>query len=113
MYSLKKIQLKDKAHSQRFFHQSLIKTIVIVLVTILLTTIIMQNTGTMGFQILWMHFYLSKLLIMLFVALTAFVLGWLAGRPKRKFNLGENAGDADHNDQHPGTLSDEDRDYIS
>ncbi len=89
-----------------------IKTIVIVLVTILLTTIIMQNTGTMGFQILWMHFYISKLFVMLFVAIVAFVLGWLLGRPKRRFKLGETPSGVDGDRDHPDTLSEEDRDYI-
>lgn len=89
-----------------------IKTIIIVLVTILLTTIIMQNTGTMGFQILWMHFYISKLFVMLFVGIIAFVLGWLLGRPKRHFNLSATTEGADMDNHHTGTLSEEDRDYI-
>jgi len=89
-----------------------IKTIIIVLVTILLTTVIMQNTGTMGFQILWMHFYISKLFVMLFVGIIAFVLGWLLGRPKRRFNLSATTDGADTASGHSDTLSEEDRDYI-
>jgi len=90
-----------------------IKTIVIILVTILLTATIMQNTGPMWVKILWMKFNVSELLVLLFVAIIAFVLGYLVGRPKRKFNLGENAKDPNHDQKHPGTLSDEDRDYIN
>src|SRR6185503_5771730 len=89
-----------------------IKTIIIVLVTILLTTVIMQNTGTMGFQILWMHFYISKLFVMLFVGIIAFVLGWFLGRPKRRFNLSETTDVANMDNHHTDTLSEEDRDYI-
>jgi uncharacterized integral membrane protein len=90
-----------------------IKTIVIILVTILLTVTIMQNTGTMWFKFLWMQFSVSKLFVMLLVAIIAFILGWMMGRPKRRFNLG---GPADETDEHTGktdTLSEEDRDYIN
>jgi lipopolysaccharide assembly protein A len=90
-----------------------IKTIVIVLVTIFLTVTIMQNTGPMAFNILWMHFNVSKLIVMLLVAIAAFVLGWMVGRPKRRFNLGDTPGEHDDHSGKPGTLSEEDRDYIN
>ena len=89
-----------------------IKTIVVILVTILLTVIIMQNTGPMWLKVLWMQFNVSKLFVMLFVAIIAFVLGWLVGRPKRRFNLSETTGGADANTDHPDTLSEEDKHYI-
>ena len=90
-----------------------IKTIVVILVTILLTVTIMQNTGAMWFKFLWMQFRVSKLFVMLLVAIVAFVLGWMIGRPKRRFNLSETmAGDDEHAGK-TGTLSEEDRDYIN
>jgi hypothetical protein len=90
-----------------------IKTIVIILVTILLTVAIMQNTGQMLFAFLWMHFYVSKLFVMLLVAIIAFVLGWMVGRPRRRFIPGGNLGETDERHDKPGTLSDEDREYIN
>jgi uncharacterized integral membrane protein len=90
-----------------------IKTIVIVLVTILLTATIMQNTGTMSFQFLWMQFSVSKLFVMLVVAIISFVLGWLLGRPKRRFNLGGASGETEGRNEKTDTLSEEDRDYIN
>jgi ABC-type uncharacterized transport system fused permease/ATPase subunit len=90
-----------------------IKTIVIIFVTILLTAAIMQNTGPMWFKILWMQFRMSKLFVMLFVAIAAFVLGWMVGRPKRRFNLSDKSGAGDVHGDETDTLSDEDRDYIN
>jgi uncharacterized integral membrane protein len=107
------------SHKKRILVQLLnlqimrIKTIVIVLVTILLTVTIMQNTGPMPFKFLWMEFSASKLFVMLLVAIAAFVLGWMVGRPKRRFNLGDTPGENDEHSGKPGTLSEEDRDYIN
>ena len=90
-----------------------IKTIVIVVITILFTIAIMQNTGSMWFKFLWMNFLISKLFVMLLVAIVAFIIGYLAGRPKRRFNLSGTAAGADQPDEHTDTLSEEDRDYIN
>ncbi|HZY39355.1 MAG TPA: hypothetical protein VFE53_22015 [Mucilaginibacter sp.] len=90
-----------------------IKTIVIILVTILLTVTIMQNTGQMWFKFLWMQFRVSKLFVTLLVAIVAFVLGWMVGRPGRRFNLSESAGETDEHAGSHNTLSDEDREYIN
>jgi len=90
-----------------------IKTIVIILVTILLTVAIMQNTGQIPFAFLWMHFYISKLFVMLLVAIIAFVLGVMVGRPRRRFIPGSDAGEANEHHDKPNTLSDEDREYIN
>jgi hypothetical protein len=49
---------------------------------------------------------------MLFVAIVAFVLGYLAGRPKRAIRLGNGPSNFEPGDEHPDTLSEEDRDYI-
>lgn len=90
-----------------------IKTIVIVVIAILLTIVLMQNTGRVDFNFLWATFWISKLTMLFFVALIAFVLGFLVGRPKRIKKLG---GDftGDNNDKpNSGTLSDEDKNYIN
>lgn len=90
-----------------------IKTIIIILITILLTILLMQNTGRDHLDFLWGTFYMSKLILLAFVALIAFVLGWLVGRPKRITRLGGEAGDNNTDKTSPGTLSDEDKEYIN
>jgi hypothetical protein len=67
----------------------------------------------MWFNFLWMQFRVSKLFVMLLVAIVSLILGWMIGRPKRRFNLsGTVTGDDDHAGK-SGTLSEEDRDYIN
>jgi uncharacterized integral membrane protein len=90
-----------------------IKTIVIILITILLTVVIMENTGKVKFTILFGDFYISKLFVMLVVGIVAFILGWLVGRPKRVIKLAGDDTETGSEKNKPGTLSDEDRDYIS
>jgi uncharacterized integral membrane protein len=65
-----------------------IKTIVIIIITILLTIVLMQNTGRVNFDFLWATFWMSKLVMLFFVAAISFVLGVLVGRPKRVKRLG-------------------------
>jgi uncharacterized integral membrane protein len=89
-----------------------IKTIIIILITVLLTILLMQNTGRDSLDFLWGTFYMSKLIMLAFVAVIAFVLGWLAGRPKRIKRLGGDGSDYDPKNPNPGTLSDEDKEYI-
>jgi uncharacterized integral membrane protein len=90
-----------------------IKTIVIILITVLLTIVIMQNSDQVLFKILFFETRISKLIIMLIIAAVAFILGYLVGRPRRAIRLG---GDEDSDDIHPnkpGTLSDDDKEYIN
>ena len=90
-----------------------IKTIFIVVVTILLTAAFAQNTDKVPFAFLFANFYVSKLGLMATVAVVAFILGIMAGRPKKaKFDI-EGYHDNIHKKEDPNTLSDEDRDYIS
>jgi uncharacterized integral membrane protein len=90
-----------------------IKTIVIVVVTILLTAALAQNTDKVPFAFLFANFYISKLALMLVVAVVAFILGVLIGRPKKaKFDI-EGYHDNVRKKEDPNTLSDEDREYIS
>jgi uncharacterized integral membrane protein len=90
-----------------------IKTIVIILITILFTIVLMQNTGRINFEFLWITFAMSKLVMLLFVAGTGFILGVLAARPKKVQRLGDDYTDDNHDHRNPNTLSDEDRDYIN
>jgi uncharacterized integral membrane protein len=86
-----------------------IKTIVIIIITILLTIVLMQNTGRVNFDFLWATFWMSKLVMLFFVAAISFVLGVLVGRPKRVKRLG-----GDYTDKgNSNTLSDEDKEYIN
>ena len=86
-----------------------IKTIIIILITVLLTAILMQNTGKVAFEFLWATFYLSKLIGLAIVAIIGFILGILVGRPKKVKRLGDDYDSTHKTD----TLSNEDKDYIS
>jgi uncharacterized integral membrane protein len=89
-----------------------LKTIIIIVITVLLTTVLMQNTDQVKFTILFTEVYLSKLVVLAAVALIAFILGIIVGRPKKaKYDIG-GYHDELHKDD-PDTLSDEDRDYIN
>ena len=90
-----------------------IKTIVIILIAVLLTIVLMQNTGIVYFQFLWATFALSKLVMLLFVALVGFVLGVLVGRPKRVKRLGSDFTEPNSENEKTNTLSNEDKDYIN
>jgi len=89
-----------------------VKTIIIVIIAVLLTIVLMQNTGEVKFTFLFSDTYLSKSAVMAFVAVIAFIAGILVGRPKKtKYDIGA-YHDSIHKDN-PDTLSDEDRDYIN
>jgi uncharacterized integral membrane protein len=90
-----------------------IKTIVIIIIAILLTIVLMQNTGRVNFEFLWATFVVSKLAMLSIVAIIAFALGVLAGRPNTVKRLSDDFNERDFNNRGPNTLSDEDRDYIS
>lgn len=90
-----------------------VKTIIIILITFLLTIILMQNTGTVRFTILFADMYVSKLVMLIVVAAIAFVLGVLVGRPKTVRRLGGDFPVNEAGGSQTNTLSDEDKDYIS
>jgi uncharacterized integral membrane protein len=90
-----------------------IKTIIIILVTVLLTVVLMQNTDTVNFSLLWATFRMSKLVMMAIVAIIGFILGYLIGRPSRVKRLGTDFTNKDIDRTNSDTLSDEDRDYIN
>jgi uncharacterized integral membrane protein len=90
-----------------------IKNIFVRVIVVLLTIIIMQNTDEVKFTILFSTIYMPKVAVLTAVAVAAFILGVLVGRPKnKKYNIGEHY-DERHADEDKNTLSDEDRDYIS
>ena len=89
-----------------------IKTIIIVLITVILTAVLMQNTDNVNFNFLWATFRVSKLVVLALVALIAFILGVLVGRPKRVKRLGGDFNDDNTDRGRTNTLSDEDKDYI-
>jgi hypothetical protein len=90
-----------------------IKTMIIIFITVLLTVVIMQNTDEVLFTFLFADFRVSKLVLLLIVAIVSFIIGLLVGRPgKPKYIPGQNEEITNYKKQ-PDTLSDEDRDYIS
>jgi len=55
----------------------------------------------------------SKLIVLLSVAIIGFITGVLVGRPRRAKYMPDPDVEVDGVKKHPNTLSDEDRDYIS
>jgi hypothetical protein len=90
-----------------------IKTMFIILVTVLITIVLVQNTGAVYFSFLWATVRISKLVMLTAVGVVAFFLGVLVGRPNKIKRLGGDYPDDVYENDKPNTLSDEDRDYIS
>ena len=90
-----------------------ITTMLIIVITILLTIVLMQNTDPVRFTILFSDVRMSKLAAMATTAAVGFVLGYLVGRPKRARQIAPNYREDDIEDDDPDTLSEEDRRYIS
>jgi uncharacterized integral membrane protein len=90
-----------------------IKTIIIIVLTILITVVLMQNTGPVTFTILFSDVHVSKLVVLAIIALFAFILGILVGRPRRTKYISNDFPEKNENYENPNTLSDEDREYIS
>jgi uncharacterized integral membrane protein len=90
-----------------------IKTIFIILVTVLITVVLVQNTDPVNFSFLWATFRMPKLVMMTAVSVIAFILGVLVGRPNKVKRLGGDYPDDVYENDKSNTLSDEDRDYIS
>jgi len=90
-----------------------IKTMFIILVTVLFTVVIMQNTDRVRFSFLFSDFMVSKLIVLLAVAIIGFIIGVLVARPRRRKYMPEPDVEVDGVKKNPDTLSDQDRDYIS
>lgn len=94
------------------------KTIFIIVVTVLVTIILMNNTDEVSFWIFG-DVRLSKLAVLGVMFGLGLIIGFLAGRPRKRiktetFNTAESVQDKDYNyiQDNPDQLSDEDRDYI-
>jgi len=85
----------------------------IIVITILLTVVIMQNNEPVFFNVLFATYHISKLAMLLLAAAAGFVIGVLVGRPGRPKYIPGQVEDADPKKDQSNTLSDEDRDYIS
>lgn len=90
-----------------------IKTMIIIIITVLLTVVIMQNTDDVPFKFLFAKFYVSKLVLMLALAFIGLIIGVLISRPGKPKYIPGQVEASDPNKKQPDTLSDEDRDYIS
>jgi uncharacterized membrane protein YciS (DUF1049 family) len=94
-----------------------VKTIFLLAVAIVLTVLIMQNNESAKFNILFFQgVYVSKLSVLLFVTIASFVAGIVIAQPK-KYKIDTDRHDEEDDAETPnkktGTLSDEDREYIS
>ncbi len=95
------------------------RTIVIIIISVLITVIFMQNTDEVIFKFLFKEVYLSKLLVMLGMVIFGFIIGFIVGLPKKKNNK-TIASEAVINQNESGlpstpknNLSDDDRNYIN
>lgn len=92
------------------------KTIFIVALTALLTIFLMVNNDPVEFDfILGQPVEVSKLIVIGICIVIGFILGFIAGRPRKTYSSYNDDIEQDNrNDEAPNsTLSDEDRDYIS
>jgi uncharacterized integral membrane protein len=90
-----------------------IKTIFIIIITILVTVILMNNTDEVNFWIFG-QMYIPKLAILGVMFALGFIAGYMAGRPRTRVNEIQEAEiqkNFDPSDR--DKLSDEDREYIS
>lgn len=103
------------------------KTIIIIILSVLVTIVFMQNTDEVLFKFLWNDIYLSKMIMMIGILLIGFVAGMIVARPRKKptpANYAETQKNVpleinnpdSSNYQQPEqkrTLSDEDREYLN
>lgn len=90
------------------------KTIFIIVVTALLTTFLLTNSDAVPFNfIFWKDVYISKLIVIGVCILIGFILGFIAGRPKKTVTSYDTEIEKHQPVANKSTLSDEDRDYIS
>jgi uncharacterized membrane protein YciS (DUF1049 family) len=86
---------------------------VIIIITVLLTVVIMQNTDEVPFKFLFARFEISELVMLLISAAIGFIIGVLIARPGKPKYIPGQVENADPDKKASDTLSDEDRDYIS
>jgi uncharacterized integral membrane protein len=100
------------------------KYISIILLSVAITVILMQNTDEMTLKIFWSHLAVSKLLMILIATLFGFIIGFIIARVGRNKNSEQKnipleitqSEDADENyidsTEKQGKLSQEDQDYL-
>lgn len=90
-----------------------IKTIFIIIISVLVTVILMKNTDEVDFWIFGTT-YISKITILAVMFALGFIVGFMAGRPRRKENEHhEQEIQKNYDPEDRDKLSDEDREYIS
>lgn len=102
-----------------------LKTIFIIILTVLLTVFFMENAETITVNVLFSKIEVSKMVLLPGLALSGLVIGFIMGRSgrsradrRREQKYADSMPDADHNHLHaPGSssqggLSQEDQDYI-
>jgi len=88
------------------------KTIFIIILTALLTIFLMLNVEPVDFNFLFVTFAVSKLLVIGICIVVGFIIGFVAGRPKKTVSSYDDEIDRNQTTS-KSELSDEDRDYIS
>lgn len=89
------------------------KTIFIVILTVLVTVILMNNTEEIDFWIFGIA-RIPKLAILGAMFAIGFILGMIVARPRKKIIINEHhSSPVPDQGEYRSNLSDEDRDYIS
>jgi uncharacterized integral membrane protein len=91
------------------------KTIFIIIVTVLLTVFLMANNDAVEFDFLiGQPVEVSKLIVIGICIVIGFILGFIAGRPRKTYSSYNDEIEKNYpNQENKSELSDEDRDYIS
>ncbi len=90
------------------------KTIFIIVITALLTLFLVANNDAVEFNFLiGKPVEVSKLIVIGICILTGFILGFIAGRPRKTYSSYNDEVEKNYANEQKSTLSDEDRDYIS
>ncbi len=91
------------------------KTIIIIIITALLTIFLMVNNDAVEFDFIFgQPVEISKLIVIGICIVIGFILGYVAGRPRKTYSSYNDEIDNNIDEDLPkSNLSDEDRDYIS
>ncbi|TDG36321.1 DUF1049 domain-containing protein [Pedobacter changchengzhani] len=89
------------------------KTIFIIILTVLLTIFLMVNTEPVDFDFLVTTLSVSKLLVIGICILVGFIIGFVAGRPRKTVKSYDDEIEKNLQNLKKNELSDEDRAYIS
>jgi uncharacterized integral membrane protein len=90
-----------------------LKTITALIITVLLTVVIMQNTEPEWFTVVFVRIQIPKLVMLTAFSVSGFILGVLVAWPKKRKPIDTHYPDGDRGNFKTRTLSDEDKDYIN